>query len=99
MDKYQEAIENFDTAIKLDSKLAVAYEKRGKTKGIMRDYKGALPDFTMAIQLNPEYTEAYYGRGYCKILLKDKKSGCEDINKAISMGFDDPLDLVNKHCM
>lgn len=63
LEKYQEAIEYFTQAIKLDPKLEIAYTGRGASRSHIKDYKQALIDFNTAINLNPDNWELYYRRG------------------------------------
>jgi len=61
--KYDEAKQQFDQAIAIDSKLAEAFFLRAKTFEYT-DNKHIIEDLTSAIRLNKNYGEAYRSRGY-----------------------------------
>ena len=60
---YEEAIVNYDEAIKLNPQFADAYNTRGVVNGLLGHYDKALADFDKAIELNPQFAAAYMGRG------------------------------------
>ena len=53
------ALADYNWAITLDSKYAIAYNDRGTVKEEKGDLDGALADYSEAIQLNPQYWLAY----------------------------------------
>jgi tetratricopeptide (TPR) repeat protein len=58
-----QAMSNFDQAIKLDPQYFQAYIERGNVKTEVGDLPGAVADYTTAITLNPKSVAAYYNRG------------------------------------
>ena len=63
MEDYQGAINDFTTAIKLDSSYENAYFGRGDAKLNMKDYHGAVKDYTLIINRKPQNGKGYYKRG------------------------------------
>ena len=59
----QQAIADYDEAIKLDPKNASAYNNRGNARSDMGESDGALADFNEAIKYNSRYASAYFNRG------------------------------------
>ena len=59
--KYEQAINDYNTAIKLDSKEPVYYFNRGLTYEEWQHYKEAKKDFEKALKLNPNYEKAKKG--------------------------------------
>jgi lipoprotein NlpI len=58
-----QAIADFDEAIKLDAKKsAPAYNNRGNAKSEKGDLDGAMEDFSAAIKQNARYASAYFNR-------------------------------------
>ena len=60
---YDEAIQEFNEAIRLNPGLASAHYGRGEIFFQRGDYQQAIRDFTRTIGLAPDYTFAYYSRG------------------------------------
>src|ERR1700746_2818295 len=65
--QYDEAIADFDRAIKLDPGAAYAFVNRGATYTIMGRYDAASADFNQAIRLNPKYGVSYSNRGLAHV--------------------------------
>ena len=85
--KYDDAIQRFNSAIKLNTKHSssayyhrgVAYEKKG-------DHLKAINDYSEAIRLNPQFAEAYLRRGYVFAQkLADYENARKDWEKVISL--------------
>ena len=57
------AIEDYDTAIRLDPNDADAYTGRGGAYANLGEHRRAIEDFDMAIRLDLDYAIAYYNRG------------------------------------
>ncbi len=85
LDKYKEAITNYDKAIELNPQLAIAYNNRGTENAALHKYKEAIEDYNKAIELNPQLVEAYNNRGNAKSNLGDSKEAIADYNKAIEL--------------
>ena len=62
-----------------------AYNNRGTTEVLLKNYKGAIEDFNQAIKLNPKNAESYINRGTARDYLKDYKREIEDFNKGIEL--------------
>ena len=60
---YDKAIADYDEAIELDPKDAVAYNNRGVAWYAKNEYDKAIADFNEAIRLDPEDAVAYINRG------------------------------------
>ena len=60
---YDEAIQEFNEAIRLNPGFAPAHYGRGEIYFQRGDYQQAIRDFTRTIGLAPDYTFAYYSRG------------------------------------
>jgi lipoprotein NlpI len=60
--QHDQAIADFDEAIKLDPKNASAYNNRGNAKSEKGEADAAIEDFNAAIKANPRYASAYFNR-------------------------------------
>ncbi|GAX36364.1 serine/threonine-protein kinase [Nodularia sp. NIES-3585] len=82
---YQAAVEDFTQAIALDSKSALAYNKRGNAFYQLGEYQQAKADSSKAIELNPQNANAYYDRGFSLYELGKYKEAIADYTKAIEL--------------
>jgi tetratricopeptide (TPR) repeat protein len=85
--RYDEAIEAFDSAIKINDKEANIYFRRGEAKLSRNDRRSAISDFDRAIELNREKPSAYtyFRRGEVKLILKENKEAIKDFDEAIKL--------------
>jgi tetratricopeptide (TPR) repeat protein len=79
----EDALRDYDEAIRLNPKFAWAFQARG----LLRDYKGepdkALPDYSKAIQLDPNSAEALYRRGLIFLSRQQTDDAIVDLREAI----------------
>ena len=80
--KYEEAIADYNEAIRINPESAEAYYNRGTTKDLLGRHEEALEDYNEAIRINPESAEAYYNRGTTKDVLGRHEEALEDYNEA-----------------
>ena len=59
---YDQAIADFDMAIKLNPRTILAYGNRGNARSALNQPDAAIADYTQAISLDRGYTAAYTGR-------------------------------------
>ena len=83
--KFDEALQEFNQAIAINSNMAEAYKSRGwiyfligEKNGRIDDIDRSIADYTSAIRINPNYAEAYFMRGYIYERLK------KDFDRAIA---------------
>ena len=86
LQQYQEALDDFSEAIRLDDRFAVAYGNRGACHFMLQQYDDALDDFSKATSLDPQFTG---NRGVCHLMLQQYDDAEEYLSKAISL---DPQD-------
>ena len=79
---YQEAIEQYDEAIRIDPQDANTYNGRGLAYGGLGQYERAIQDYDEAIRLNPQDADAYYNRGAAYNALGKSREAERDFAKA-----------------
>jgi tetratricopeptide (TPR) repeat protein len=87
--KYEEAIESYKQAIKLNpddayahTRLGVAYRKSGM-------YEDAIESYKQAIRINPDDADAHQSLGYAYVLSGKYKDAIESYKQAIRINPDD----------
>jgi len=83
-----QAIADYDQAIKLKPNHAEAYFRRGAIYLLGAEYDQAIADYDRALQLSPEYPDALYGRGAAKTHKGDVPGGQADIVAAQKLQAD-----------
>ncbi len=89
--QHKEALEDFEVAIKLDAKFALAYGNRGFSKYNLNRKEEAIADYDEAVKLDPKNAVAYIVRGVAKYDLDRKEEAIEDYDEAIKI---DPKDAI-----
>lgn len=82
LDRYDEAIQSYTTALKLDAKLARAHRNRGSAYFYKGQYEEAVTDCTAAIKLDPKYGLAYQTRAKALAKLNKPDEAKADAAKA-----------------
>jgi tetratricopeptide (TPR) repeat protein len=86
---YEGAVEDLNHVIELDSKNALAYNKRGDAYYRLGDYEQAQADSSQAILLNPQDGNAYFDRGFAFSELGKYKEAIADYTQAIKLNSND----------
>lgn len=77
--RFQDAIADYDRAIKIMPDFALAYNNRGVAKYELGRFEDAIADYNKAIKIMPDFAPAYYNRGAAKEKLGDKEGAKEDM--------------------
>jgi serine/threonine protein kinase/tetratricopeptide (TPR) repeat protein len=80
---YDQAITDFNQAIKLDPKFAKAFSNRGNAYMEKDQVDKALADYSRAIELDPKFAIAYNNRGNAYSKQKDYDRAIADYTQAI----------------
>lgn len=89
--EYDRAIADFNRAIELNPKDAVAYYNRGNVYRKKGEYHRAISDYSKALEINPEYTLAYKARGITYGEKEEYDRAIADYNRAIELNANDAL--------
>ena len=84
--KFEDAIQNYDKAIELDSNVnSACYYNRGTAYFSLGKFEDAIQDYNKAIDLNPNDESVYYNRGVAFIYLNEYEKAIENLSKAIDL--------------
>jgi tetratricopeptide (TPR) repeat protein len=83
--KYDAAIREFDTAIKLVPNNAEAYRLRGRSKRENGDLRGSLDDFNRALEIEPNNSRSFLGRGLTRDRMNDSQGALADYTHGIEL--------------
>ena len=78
----KKAVADATQAIRLDRKMALAYNTRGVALGTMGDLSNAIKDFDMAMKLDPRLIDAQRNRALVERYLKSGRPGTKQTTKA-----------------
>ena len=91
LERYEEAIADYDQAIKLDPNNPSPYIGRGKALSDLKRHYEAIADYNKAIKLDQSDPMPYIGRGIVLRNLERYEEAIADYNKAIKLDPSDPL--------
>jgi len=94
--QYDQAIIEFNEAIRLDPNNAVAYSVRGDAYKSKGQYDRAIGDYTEAIRLDPNNVTSYLSRGITYCVKDQKDKAILDFNEAIKI---DPNNEIAKNAL
>ena len=94
--QYNDAIKDYDTAIRLNPNDAYAFYVRGWSKARIGQYNDAIKDYDTAIRLNPGYTFTYCNRGWSKAQLGQHNEAIKDYDTAIRLNPNDTRSRNNR---
>jgi tetratricopeptide (TPR) repeat protein len=83
--KYQDAIADFDEALKTKPNEARIYEQRAAVEMKLQDYDKALADYSEAIKLKPNEVRYYLYRSYIYETKGDVKNSMADAERALKL--------------
>ncbi len=81
--KYEEAIEDYNEALRLNPQYAETYYNRGIARQMIGKHREAIGDYDEAIRVNPNYTDAYNNRGGAHHRLGKHQHAIKDFGEAI----------------
>ncbi|MDP4195691.1 MAG: tetratricopeptide repeat protein [Bacteroidota bacterium] len=83
--KIPEAIDDFDSALSINSSFHQGYFNRGFAKLKLDDLSGAILDFSSSIEFSQRNAKAFFYRGISYYKAGDKKEAAKDFYKAIEI--------------
>ena len=92
----EEALSEYDEAIRLDPLLASAYTNPGKTYFAQAQFQRAMQDYNEAIRLSPRIAEVYYVRGDAYVTLNQPDKAIADLTKSLSYDRRAPATYISR---
>ena len=96
--KTEEALADFNRAIKIDPKKAAGYLGRGNTLNILGQYEKAIADYNITLEINPKLANAYVNRGSAYSHLGQIEKAIADYEKGLALDpkIDNPPGILNR---
>jgi tetratricopeptide (TPR) repeat protein len=98
LEKYEDAITDFNHIIERDQSISDAFAMRGAVKISLNDFNGALIDLNKAIELDNSDGYMYFYRGLAQNKLEDTNSACIDLKKALELGYEEARETLKEIC-
>ena len=98
LQEYDEALEDLNMAVDLDSKSASAYHTRGRIYYEKREYEDAIKDFETSLNFNPQNEVAYYNLGMTYYKMEDLDKACRYFNESCSMDYSLACKMILAKC-
>ena len=89
MGREQQALEDFEAAVRYDSTRWRALHNRGVSYALIGRLEEAVADFTRTIELNPRHANAYFNRGELRYKNGQFDKALKDYGRAVQLTPDD----------
>ena len=90
------ALEDFNSAIRLNPRFAAAYNNRGFILSDLGKYEEAIKDFNRALECNREFANAYENRANALARQGETEKSLADYNRAIQLAPANPRSYSNR---
>lgn len=94
--KIDKALADYNKALEIEPKYALAYNNRGNIYFAKSDLDKALNDYNKVIELSPNNAKAYNNVGAVKFKQNDYESALQNVNKALTIQKVYPDATLNK---
>ena len=88
LEKFSQALEDFDTAVQLNSDINITYLDRANTLTFLGSNTLAIADYSKSIALFPKEREAYHNRGIALYNQLKYRQAITDYDQALALGND-----------
>lgn len=83
--EYDEAIEDYNAAIRIDGSFAPAYNNRGVIFAVLQEYEEAMSDLDRAVSLDGDYVLGYLNRGVVQAAQGNYDAAIADFEAVIDL--------------
>lgn len=83
--QYEQALEEFNAAIRLDPTYAEAFNQRAIAHYLMEDFHASIEDGEMTVQLMPSHFGAWSGLGHCYAQIGDAQRALRAYRRALGV--------------
>lgn len=97
--KYEDAVSDFSTCLRLDPAATDVYEQRANAYNALGKYAEALSDCNQVVLLKPKDADSYFVRGEIYKALKQYGAACSDYSTAIKLNPTNPDYYYNRGLM
>lgn len=94
----KEAINHFNSSLKIDPDNTDTYFNRGIAYGMIKKPQEALNDLNKCIQLGMKTSDVYFAMGVQKIGMNNYADGCRNLKTASEMGNQQAVDMLKLYC-
>ena len=94
--KYEEAINDYNEAIKRGTKKPEVYIRRGDIRRQRKEYEEAIEDYKQALQYDPANTLAYNNLGIAYLKIGEHDKAIQNLTAAIKLGSDNAVLYLNR---
>ncbi len=86
-EKYRDAIEKFDKALKEEPMNKIAYISKGIAHANLEEFSAAKECFKRCIMIDKNFADAYFQLGNMSFLEDEFQEGIKNYNQAIALGY------------
>lgn len=88
MNKFEEALNDFDISIQYDGKAFRTYYYKGIVYSIMKKYSEAIENYTKSLEINEFQAHTHFRRAMAYFEVHEYEKSMNDLNSAINLGMD-----------
>lgn len=87
MNKFEEALQDFETSLKYDQNAYRTYYYKGIVYSIQKEYEKAIDDFTKSLEINHYQAHTHFRRAMVYFEVQEYEKSMNDLNTAINLGM------------
>lgn len=96
LDRFEEAIEDFSSVIRLHPESTSAWFNRAELHAQLNQHEKALPDYNHVLKENPQDLQSISGRAHCHLAMDNAAGALKDYDTVVNQLPDDSWALANR---